>query len=173
MSCYKNRSSFAPAMSLFDKCALSENLTASQLRSLSDEELMIQLARGHQDALGVIFKRYQRVVMRVAMQVLRDPTEAEDLMQSVFLQILEDAAKYDATKGSLRVWILQYAYHRGFNRRKYLTVRGKYGPVLGNAGDATPFDPADSHQPAVILESAHLVRKGLAQLTETQRRTLE
>jgi RNA polymerase sigma-70 factor (ECF subfamily) len=160
-------------MSLFSKHTLSGTPTANQLRSLSDEELMTQLARGHHDALGIIFKRYQRVVMRVAMQVLRDPSEAEDLMQSVFLQILEDAAKYDASKGSLRVWILQYAYHRGFNRRKYLAIRGTYDPVVGDGVDPAPFDPADSQEPAVMLESADLVRKGLAQLTETQRRTLE
>ena len=109
-------------MSFFGKHRTSsESPTVGQLGVLSDEKLMIQLARGNHDALGVIFNRYQRVVTRVAMQVLRDPTEAEDLMQSVFLQIIEDAQKYDANKGSLRVWILQYAYHRAFNRRKYLT----------------------------------------------------
>jgi RNA polymerase sigma-70 factor (ECF subfamily) len=160
------------AMSFFGKHQTSsESPTVEQMWALSDEKLMIQLARGNHDSLGVIFNRYQRVVMRVAMQVLRDPTEAEDLMQSVFLQILEDAQKYDSTKGSLRVWILQYAYHRAFNRRKYLSIRGKYD--ANDTDESQPFDPADPRKPALILESAHLIRKGLAQLSEVQRQTLE
>ena len=161
-------------MSFFGKRhAPLESPTVDQLRSLADEKLMAQLARGNHDALGVIFHRYQRVVLRVAMQVLRDPSEAEDLMQSVFLQILEDAEKYDATKGGLRVWILQYAYHRAFNRRKYLTIRGKYDSAANEVDDLQSFDHADPRKPALVFESAHMIRKGLAQLSQAQRQTLE
>jgi hypothetical protein len=48
------------------------------LAALSDEVLMSYLAGGNHDALAVIFDRYQRLVIRVAMQILRDPAEAED-----------------------------------------------------------------------------------------------
>src|SRR5882762_11157562 len=89
---------------------LQQRCTA--LAELSDEVVMSCLAAGNHDALAVIFDRYQRLVIRVAMQILRDPAEAEDAMQSVFIAILETAKKFDAARGTLRVWILQNAYHQ-------------------------------------------------------------
>jgi RNA polymerase sigma-70 factor (ECF subfamily) len=93
-------------------------LNKSDLDPASDEDLMTQVADGHRDALSVIFSRYRRLVLNVAWRILRDSGEAEDLLQSVFLEILQSANRFDPAKGSVRSWILQYAYHRSFNRSK-------------------------------------------------------
>src|SRR5258707_6691649 len=97
-----------------------------ELARLSDEALMLHLSAGHHDALAVLFDRYHRLVMNVALRILRDSNEAEDLMQSVFLEIFRSAAQFDAAKGTTKIWILQYAYHRSFNRRQYLNLRWRY-----------------------------------------------
>jgi len=96
------------------------------LKSLPDELLMAHLQAGHADALSVIFDRYYRLVLSVAMKILRDLGEAEDLMQSVFLEIFKAAAQFDPARGTLKVWILQYAYHRGMSRRQHLSIRNFY-----------------------------------------------
>ena len=62
----------------------------------------------------------------VARRILRDRGEAEDLMQDVFIELYRKADLYDPSKGSVKVWLLQYAYHRSFNRRKYLALRSFY-----------------------------------------------
>src|SRR2546423_431686 len=90
-------------------------LRYAALAELPDEVVMSHLACGEHDALAVIFDRYQRLVMRVAMQIMRDPAEAEDVMQSVFIAVLETAQKYDANRGTLRVWVMQHAYHQALN----------------------------------------------------------
>jgi RNA polymerase sigma-70 factor (ECF subfamily) len=87
---------------------------------------MCHLQAGNFDALAVLFHRYHRLVLNVGLRILRDAGEAEDLMQSVFLEILRSAAQFDPLKGTTKVWILQYAYCRGFNRRQYLSLRGIY-----------------------------------------------
>jgi RNA polymerase sigma-70 factor, ECF subfamily len=88
-------------MSTFDRGGLSSNSpTYSALVKLSDELVMSWLADGNHDALAVIFDRYQRLVVRVALQILRDPAEAEDVMQSVFIAILESANKFSAARGT-------------------------------------------------------------------------
>src|SRR5260370_36017691 len=92
------------------------------LAALSDEVVMSYLAGGDHDALAVIFDRYQRLVIRVAMQILRDPAEAEDAMQSVFIAILETATKLEAARGTLRVWISQNTCHHALNSRAYLRL---------------------------------------------------
>jgi RNA polymerase sigma-70 factor (ECF subfamily) len=128
---------------------------------------------GDHDALAVLFDRYQRTVLGVAMQVLRNPHEAEDLLQSVFLELMRHAEKFDASRGTARTWVLQFAYHRAFDRRRYLNCRGAYDPVetfdIAMISDGTRGDDKQIS----MLDSARLVREALAHLTELQRRTIE
>jgi RNA polymerase sigma-70 factor, ECF subfamily len=84
------------------------------------------MRHGHAEALSVLFDRYHRLVFHVAKKILRDSAEAEDLTQDVFIEIYQKADLYDARKGTVMTWILQYAYHRSFNRRKYLALRSFY-----------------------------------------------
>jgi RNA polymerase sigma-70 factor (ECF subfamily) len=96
------------------------------VKELSDESLLEAMLHARADALSVLFDRYHRLVFHVAKRVLHDRGEAEDLTQEVFVEIYRKAHLYDAGKGSIKNWILQYAYHRSFNRRKYLALRSFY-----------------------------------------------
>src|SRR5262245_42266157 len=109
-------------LKVIEPCGLS----SVELYRLSDESVMAHLQAGHADALAMLFDRYHRLVLSIAMKILRDVGEAEDLMQSVFLDIYKCAGQFDAAKGTTKVWILQYAYHRGMNRRQHLNVRNFY-----------------------------------------------
>ena len=97
-----------------------------RMPKLSDEDVMEQLRQGHPDALPILFDRFYRLVLKIALRILRDPGEAEDLMQDVFFEIFNKAAQFDSAKGSTKTWILQYAYHRSLNRRQYLALRNFY-----------------------------------------------
>jgi RNA polymerase sigma-70 factor (ECF subfamily) len=144
----------------------------SGLASRSDEDLMVHLRAGQYDALAVLFDRYHRLVLNIALRILRDAGEAEDLMQSVFLEILRCAAQFDAAKGTTKVWILQYAYHRSFNRRQYLNLRGIYERPEESV--PTPKTPTAAQTRSLgMLESARLVQQALGRLNKTQRKTLE
>jgi RNA polymerase sigma-70 factor (ECF subfamily) len=144
----------------------------SRLNQLPDEGLMEHLQAGHADALAVLFDRYHRLVLSVALRILRDAGEAEDVMQSVFLEIFRSAAQFDASKGSTKVWILQYAYHRSLNRRHYLNLRGFYERTEDSPPTQRAFAATDNRSLG-MLESACLVREALARLNKTQKRTLE
>ena len=84
---------------------------------------MEQLREGHPDALPSLFNRFYRLVLKIALRILRDPGEAEDVMQEVFFEIFNKAAQFDPAKGSTKTWIVQYAYHRSLSRRQYLSLR--------------------------------------------------
>ena len=142
-----------------------------ELTRLSDESLMMHLQAGHADVLKTIFDRYHRLVLSVALKILRDVGEAEDLMQTVFLEIFKSAAQFDPSRGTLKVWILQYAYHRGMNRRQYLNIRNFY----------SNSDIAELHSESLAAEAVHfndqeirqLVTQALGRLNETQSRVLK
>src|ERR1700681_5099168 len=82
-----------------------------------DETLMIQICEGSREALAILFRRYARLVRGVSFRVLRDASEADDLVQDIFLLLHRNCHTFDSSKGPARSWILQMAYHRAISRR--------------------------------------------------------
>jgi RNA polymerase sigma-70 factor (ECF subfamily) len=151
-------------------------LTFAELSRLADEAVIAHLQAGHGDALAVLFDRYHRLILSVALKILRDAGEAEDVLQSVFLEIYKVAGQFDASRGTTKIWLLQYAYHRSMNRRQYLKARNFYSPGQGHADDLQPAERslrAGGLGPLALPEVRNLVREGLESLNHTERRTLQ
>ena len=110
--------------SMRDSLQMKDSLGWADLNELSDADLLARLIAGDHSALAVLFDRYHRLVFSVAVRILRDEAEAEDVVQTVFLNIFESAINFDPLKGTLKVWLLQYAYHRTINRRRSLSSQG-------------------------------------------------
>jgi RNA polymerase sigma-70 factor, ECF subfamily len=133
----------------------------AKLKDLNDDEVMAHLQSGCNDALAVLFDRYHRLVLSIALKIVHDPGEAEDVMQTAFLEIFRSAAQFDPAKGSTKVWILQYAYHRAINRRQHLNARNFY--------DQTNLEEVETRLSDTALpvgrfsqhELKHLLQQGL------------
>src|SRR6266851_866332 len=106
--------------------ATSQNSRILEFQGLSDEKIMLEVQRGSGDAFTVLFDRYHRLVLVTALKIVRDVSEAEEVTQNVFLEIYRAARQFDPARGNLKVWLLQFAYHRSINRRNYLTLRQFY-----------------------------------------------
>ena len=98
----------------------------ADLESRSDEDLFARLACGTHDALTVLFERHRQLVLGIARRALKDEGEAEEVLQQVFFDIYKAAKLFDREKGSFKIWLLQYAYHRTMNRKKHLAAKGFY-----------------------------------------------
>src|SRR5438876_187823 len=85
---------------------------------LTDTELVRLLVAGSADAMDAIFSRHYRMVMSVALHIVRDPGEAQDVVQIVFTELYQKAKLFDPAKGNLKTWLLQYAYGRSINRKQ-------------------------------------------------------
>jgi len=96
---------------------------------VADELLMSRVCDGDKEALASLFRRYARIVRGVAYRVLRDASEADDLLQDIFLLIHRKCGMFDASRGPARFWILQMTYHRAIARRRYLKSRHFYTRV--------------------------------------------
>jgi RNA polymerase sigma-70 factor (ECF subfamily) len=135
---------------------------------------MRELRCGDASVLGVLFDRYCRIVFDIARRILRDPGEAEDLMQEVFLEVYRKADLYDSDKGSFRTWLLQYAYHRSFNRRKYLALRSFYdvSPAAALA-DAELSSEWDVREGLTSHEWQQVLQRAVRELNGKERRIIE
>jgi RNA polymerase sigma-70 factor, ECF subfamily len=151
--------------------AVAEDINITFLSpELSDEELMEQVSRGSRDALARLFGRHARSVRNVARRILRDESEADDLVQEFFLFLFQKAALFDSTKGTAISWIIQIAYHRAINRRRYLTVRQHYNLQELDEEQA----PSDrQHLSIDNIAARELLDRVRDQLSEEQRSTLE
>jgi RNA polymerase sigma-70 factor (ECF subfamily) len=105
--------------------AVAANQRSSSTET-SDEALIVRVCDGDKEALASLFRRHARIVRGVAYRVLRDTSEADDLLQDIFLLIHRLCKTYDAAKGPARFWILQMTYRRAISRRRYLTSRHFY-----------------------------------------------
>jgi RNA polymerase sigma-70 factor, ECF subfamily len=139
----------------------------------SDEELMARLAENDSAALDVLFGRYSRLVLGIALRILDDYGEAEDVVQEAFLYLYQKATLFDSAKGSARTWIIQVAFHRALDKRMYLGRRGFYLGTEIDCLDDTLLGETDlDREIGAKLDRAQL-EKAFAELPEMQRRTLE
>jgi RNA polymerase sigma-70 factor (ECF subfamily) len=154
--------------------------TASQAKCSTDapdEGLMSLVCEGDREAIGLLFRRYARVVRGVAYRVLRDTSEADDLLQDIFLLVHRLCGTFDNSKGSARFWILQMTYRRAISRRRYLTSRHFYTRLdldqaadqLGNA--SAKFSRLEDRI-IEALERKEALHSWFAELSESQRQTL-
>lgn len=140
------------------------------LAAFSDEELMECVATGRHDALTVLFDRYHRLIFSVALRIVRDPGEAEEVVQTVFLDIFRAAANFDPRRGMLKVWILQYAYHRALHRKRHLVANHFYRwEELEAAIEVGMSRPLSSD----VHDVVRLAEEMLAQLKPRQREVVE
>jgi RNA polymerase sigma-70 factor, ECF subfamily len=144
------------------------------LNGRRDEELIVALASGCQDAITVLFDRYSRLVFRVAERILRNPQEAEEVLQIVFLTIFRMAAKFDPQRGGVKIWLLQYAYSQSLRRKHQLNSRYFYttediDSVVSELARRGPTGPTELSP----QEATRLVHQALQLVDEKQRRTIE
>jgi RNA polymerase sigma-70 factor (ECF subfamily) len=106
----------------------------------SDETLLARICIADTEALGLLFERYARLVHSIGKRILRDPVEAEDFVQELFLHLFRKAHLYDNSKGPARGWIVQTSYYQALRRRAPSSTRARHGSTEFDeleAGDIT------------------------------------
>jgi RNA polymerase sigma-70 factor (ECF subfamily) len=148
--------------------------TLTALKELGDGDLVRLLMRGHGEAMTVVFDRYYAVMMRVALRVLRNRAEAEDVVQVAFTDFYRQIKLFDDGKGNLRGWLLQYVYGRSINRLKTMKVRHHFNHV--ELSEVAPSELATPSEGVFDLngsEARRLVQQILGTLNEKKRRIVE
>jgi RNA polymerase sigma-70 factor, ECF subfamily len=144
-------------------------------RQQIDSELVRRMARGDKSACAELYDRFSRPLYSIALRVLSDPTEAEDVVQDVFLALWENASTFDTGRGSAFGWAVTLTRNRSIDRlrmrrrRATLLNESFAGDLPGGAGGTDP----DSAGDLVFKEQSGAVRAALATLPTEQLRALE
>lgn len=122
--------------------------------------------------MAELYDRHARPIYSLALRILGDTTEAEDIVQEVFSQAWKQAARYNASRGAVGAWLLTLTRSRAIDRLR--AKRARPGDVsdervAGQLVDAGP--PAD----LLVLSSEQVarVRAALDELPLLQRAAIE
>jgi RNA polymerase sigma-70 factor, ECF subfamily len=138
----------------------------------SDEDLMCQVAGGSAEALGLLHRRFARLILGVAAHTL-DRAAAEDLVQEIFLEVWRNAERFDPERGTVRSWILQIAHFRLLNELRRRSRRPEIVP--DPEGLVLAGLPADEPGPAEARWQQHrraVIQAALNELPRPQREAL-
>jgi RNA polymerase sigma-70 factor (ECF subfamily) len=126
------------------------------------QALLQRVAAGDSEALGELYDLYAGLANGLALRILRRPSEAEDVVQEVFVQVWRQASRYDPERGSPQAWLSIMTRTRALDRLRRLTSRRE------DSGERAPvaLDLPKS-------DDALVVRSALDALSEDQRRALE
>jgi len=138
---------------------------------------MARVCEGDKDALASLFRRYARIVRGVSYRVLRDASEADDLLQDIFLLVHRLCGTFNSAKGPARFWILQMTYRRAISRRRYLTSRHFYthldlDQAANQLGDPLTKSGRFGDSMDGALDQRQALQSWFAELSESQRLTL-
>jgi len=134
-------------------------------------QLIQRAAAQDREAFSQLYDRFSSLVFSLAMRMLRAQSDAEDLLQEVFMQVWRQAGSYSQERGSPEAWIINIARSRAIDKLRAIRRRDKSFVLTDDPAAAESPDNVES---AVGESEAKLaMNSALANLTEAQRRVLE
>lgn len=147
----------------------SDNRTLNSktaIGSVDDTVLLTRMGQRDENAMEDIFRRYSGAVYSVALRVLHDSGQAEDVLQEVFLQLWRNPAVFVQQRGSLGGWLVVVARNRAID----LLRRRKPSDSVEDVVLASPVNVAEEAERNTTMQK---VRQVIAGLPDEQRKTLE
>ncbi len=136
-----------------------------------DAQLFARIANGDSRALGVLYGKLSDRVMAVAFRLLRDPYEAEDVVQDTFVEVWKRAPQYERARGGAAAWVLTIARNRAIDR---LRAQGSSSRAARAASSEPPSLVVPEPLELARRRQAHeRVSAALASLPLEQRQVIE
>ena len=133
--------------------------------------LIQKVANQDRDAFSQLYDRFSSLVFTLAMRMLRVRSDAEDLLQEVFVQIWRQAQSYSVQRGSPEAWIINIARSRAIDKIRSIRRMEKSFVLTDDPARAESSENVESS--AAESEARMAMNSALANLPETQRKVLE
>ena len=142
---------------------LGVQTTEEEIRSRELEQLLLQVGRGDREAFARLYGLTRGAVYALALSLLRDAHEAQDVAQDAFVRVWESAPSY-RPQGSPMAWLLTVTRNLALSR---LRQSGRQTTLDEEAWNAIPAAP-----PGVSPEDRQVLQEALARLEPEERQVI-
>ena len=137
----------------------------------TDIDLLVRIGAGDVHAVGELYDRFAPTLLPLALRIVHDRAEAEDVVHDAFVAVSDRAGQYVPERGSVAAWLVTLVRNLAIDRKRRRERRGTLArEVL--AHEPQPEVQGPYELTAGASERAK-VRRALATLPEAQRVTLE
>ena len=140
-----------------------------------DVAAMDAVRQGDRDAFAGVYDRHSAAVYGLALRVLRHGPDAEAVVSDVFYELWRNPNKYDASRASLRSYLMTMTRCRAIDRVRASTTRADKTAAAREAAAPDWLDRQAHHTPerdAIVCEQGELVRAAVRRLDAGQRQAL-
>jgi RNA polymerase sigma-70 factor (ECF subfamily) len=150
----------------------SPELARDTSESDADRQSVRRMVTGDEGGLAELYDRHARLLYSLALRIVRERGDAEDVLQEVFSQVWRQAHRFDVARGTVVGWLITVTRSRALDR-----VRRRRGRLESPDADRAVGEMVDPSEgidlQLVTTEAAERVRTALAQLPDEQRVPLE
>lgn len=143
----------------------------TQPHAEDDATLAERIRSGDSEALGILYDRYAPLALGVAVRIVTDRAQAEDVVHDGFVAVWQKIARYDASRGTLRTWLLAVIRNRAVDRVR----RRRPSVELDTADQQSQLSSGGNPtwDEAMQEITAEQVRMAISQLPDEQRTAVE
>ena len=139
-----------------------------------DRESIERMAKGDPGALGDVYDRHIRAVFGLAMRITQDQGHAQEVVRGVFSQAWTQAKSFDASRGTVRAWMLSLTRDGAIDRLRVMRAASDSIPVPHDAAVVQLPKPAVGVERTLLSDAAIVqLREAFPRLPFLQRTAIE
>jgi RNA polymerase sigma-70 factor (ECF subfamily) len=156
---------------------MAAGMASDQPSSMASMELtwndyIHRTAAGEQQALARLYDDTSRLIYSIAMRILGNPADAEEVTMDVYSQVWKSAKEYNRDRGTPLGWLTMIARSRALDRvRRRSSRRDREAPIEAAGQPISDTDPPE--EAVVLAEQRRRVQAALAELSADQRLAIE
>ena len=157
------------------RMSLAQTHDDASKRNEADARILRRMAGGDRAAFAELYDRFSKPLYSMALQVLREPAEAQDVVHDAFIAIWEKASDFQQTRGNAFSWAVTLTRNRAIDRLRQLRRRSQ---LLTDSATDAGLIHAGGNEPsadssAQTSDEASQVRAAVATLPADQKKALE
>jgi RNA polymerase sigma factor (sigma-70 family) len=139
-----------------------------------DRDLVVRMCAHDEDAFRELFASYAPTAKALAQRVVRQSHLAEEIVQEAFLSLWRDPEGYDASRGSVRSWLMGMVHHRAVDAvRREEAQRRRAEEAVAQVREEVADHADDVVDELGKPEERRMVLAALHELPAAQRQVLE
>ncbi len=127
-------------------------------------------ARGDEAAFAQLYDATSARIYGLAVRVVRDPAQAQEVTQEAYLEVWRTASRFDSDKGSAISWLMTIVHRKAVDRVRSAEAASRRDSAYHDANRTVDHDSTADAAQATF--EARRVRTALSGLTEVQREAI-